>query len=111
MDGTKSEQAVFGLKYGGCKRYVLNIVVFCLIFLASENFEISTSISYRISLSIADSIIISIGDAVRDKLSSEIRQTAEQYWMEKAEEFCSLWQFTNCIGSIDGKHFEIQGTA
>jgi len=35
-------------------------------------------------------------------------QPTEKEWKRKGGEFYSLWQFRNCIGATDGKHFEIQ---
>jgi hypothetical protein len=31
-----------------------------------------------------------------------------EMWRQIADDFYSMWQFPNCIGAIDGKHFEIQ---
>lgn len=32
----------------------------------------------------------------------------EERWLEVSKDFNNLWQMPNCIGSIDGKHVEIQ---
>lgn len=35
-------------------------------------------------------------------------EPTEQIWKESAEKFNNMWQFPNCIGSIDGKHVTIK---
>lgn len=35
-------------------------------------------------------------------------ELCEEFWMEKAEEFKTRWNFPNCIGAIDGKHVVVQ---
>lgn len=36
-----------------------------------------------------------------------VPSTPEQ-WLKVSEEFKTLWNYPNCIGSIDGKHIELQ---
>jgi len=85
------------------------MVVFIFRFLASGNSQISMSFSYRISPSTAHSIIISTCRAIWKTLSPiQLPQLTEEEWKKKGQEFYSLWQFPNCIGAADGKHFEIQ---
>ena len=45
-----------------------------------------------------------------DKMSSIYLKfpETESQWVQIAEEFDELWQFPNCIGALDGKHFRIQ---
>jgi hypothetical protein len=38
----------------------------------------------------------------------EMPEPTGEMWRKIADDFYSLWQFPNCIGVIDGKHFEIQ---
>ena len=97
------------LKYGGYKRYLLNMIVLIFRFLASGDSQILMSFSYRIAPSSVLFIIISPCEAIWNKLSqTELPQPTEEDWKKKAEEFYSLWQFPTCIGAIDGKHIEIQ---
>lgn len=46
-----------------------------------------------------------IWDVLRDVVFPE---PTEEMWIRKAYEFEVLWNFTHCIGSIDGKHVVIQ---
>jgi hypothetical protein len=88
---------------------VLKRVVVIFRFLASGNSKISLSFSYRIALSAVRSIITSTCEAIWNKLPPiELPQPTEEEWIEIAAEFCSLWQFPNCTGVIDGKHIETQ---
>ena len=63
----------------------------------------SMNFSYRIAPSTVYSII-STCEAICNKLSAtELQNLTEEKLKIKVIEFYSLWQFSNCIGAIDGK--------
>ena len=87
------QRAVLVLKHGGCKRYLLYMIVLIFRFLTSRNYQISMNFIYRIPPSTVHSIIISTYEATCNKLyPTKLPQPAEAEGKKKAEEFCSLWQ-------------------
>lgn len=60
-----------------------------------------------------DSTIGKVIENVCDSIWSCLREEympvlSELQWIERANRFDELWNFPNCIGSIDGKHIRVQ---
>jgi hypothetical protein len=81
--------------------------VFCS-YLASGDQQKSIAKNYRVGRSTVCEIIHETTDLIYQALQPRflpVPSTAE--WKLIADDFENLWQFPNCVGAIDGKHFEI----
>lgn len=66
-------------------------------------------LNYRIGKSTVAEIIPEVCDALWAKLQPLYMPTpTENDWLEVAAGFQQRWQFSNCIGALDGKHVVIQ---
>ncbi|PNF29515.1 hypothetical protein B7P43_G01933 [Cryptotermes secundus] len=72
-------------------------------YLGSKDSQISLSFSYSLDPSTVNSIIFQTCKAIK-----EMPEPTGEMWRKMTDDFYSMWQFPNCIGAIDGKHFEIQ---
>jgi len=87
-DKTHPRRQYSCLKYVGCKRYLLNMVVLILRFLASGNYQISISFSCRIAPSIVHSINVSTCEAIWNRLSRTVLpQPTGEEWKKKQNNF------------------------
>lgn len=60
---------------------------------------------YRVDCSTVAQIVDEVCDAMWVKLKPiYMKPPTEEMWNLTTEEFFNMWQFPNCIGSIDGKH-------
>ncbi|KAL0870611.1 hypothetical protein ABMA27_005572 [Loxostege sticticalis] len=73
-----------------------------------RNLQFSTVISHQL----LSKIIPETCEAIIKVLNENIRlPETEEEWLIEAEQFEKLWQFPHCLGSMDGKHVEIQKPA
>ncbi|PNF18595.1 hypothetical protein B7P43_G06252 [Cryptotermes secundus] len=78
-------------------------------YLGSGDSQISLSFSYRLAPSTVNSIIFPTCKAIWETMAKkEMPEPTGEMWRKIADDFYSMRQFPNCIGEIDGKHFEIQ---
>ena len=66
---------------------------------------------YRVSLPVVSRIIRNTCDAIWTILNSKEYLKApanNKEWMEIENEFREKWNFSHCLGAIDGKHIVIQ---
>ena len=79
-------------------------------FLATGDSVQSMALAFRVGVSTVRKAVFQICKMIWDKMSSiymKFPETQSQ-WVRIAEDFDELWQFPNCIGALDGKHFRIQ---
>lgn len=69
--------------------------------------------TYHIGHSTVHYIIIEVAKAIWNVLSETYLKapSTELEWINIAADFERLWNFPNCIGSLDGKHIHIQAPA
>lgn len=68
----------------------------------------SLATQYRTEVSWVSRIIANcVRSIVLRLLQKAIPQPTAESWRRNAEAFAEKWNFPNCIGSIDGKHFRI----
>ncbi|KAG0725967.1 hypothetical protein GWK47_037553 [Chionoecetes opilio] len=74
---------------------------------ASGESRRSLEFQYRISHNLISSIIPEVCDALFAVLRGTYLKlpTTSAEWQEVASGFSNVWQFPNCIGALDGKHF------
>ncbi|KAJ8366785.1 hypothetical protein AAFF_G00342390 [Aldrovandia affinis] len=81
----------------------------CLRYLATGDSYRSIAYSYRVGITTVGYIIPEVATAIWECLVSEFMPVPKKEdWMTIAEEFRQHWNFPNCLGSIDGKHVNIQ---
>jgi hypothetical protein len=87
----------------------LLIILLCFRFLATEDQVSSIAFAHRIGESTVYNIIKETC-TVTTKILSPIylKPPKEEDWKKIAAEFWNHWNFPNCIGAIDGKHFVIK---
>ncbi|XP_038106892.1 FERM domain-containing protein 8 isoform X3 [Culex quinquefasciatus] len=86
-------------------------MLFCLIhrFLATGISYNAIHFSYRIGVSTAAEIVKETCRAIWNHLQPlHMPQPTEQSFLMVARGYWQLWDFPNCLGSIDGKHIRIQ---
>ncbi|XP_024082199.1 protein ALP1-like [Cimex lectularius] len=84
----------------------------CLRFLATGDSFKSISYSYRLGHSTVCQIVNSTCRTIVTELMNEVMpQPTEESWKAVARDFEALWNFPNCIGALDGKHFTIEAPA
>ncbi|KAJ8386201.1 hypothetical protein AAFF_G00176250 [Aldrovandia affinis] len=81
----------------------------CLVTLQLGTHTGSIAYSYRVGITTVGYIIPEVATAIWECLVSEFMPVPKKEdWMTIAEEFRQHWNFPNCLGSIDGKHVNIQ---
>lgn len=64
---------------------------------------------HRLAPSNVTSIIFPTCEVIWETMAKNERpEPTEEMWTKTVDDFYSMWQFLNCIGTIDGKHSEIQ---
>uniref|UniRef100_A0A6P7HI19 Uncharacterized protein LOC114349058 n=1 Tax=Diabrotica virgifera virgifera TaxID=50390 RepID=A0A6P7HI19_DIAVI len=54
-------------------------------------------------------IINEVCEAIRKRLQPiYLSEPTTEIWQKSADDFLNMWQFPNCIGSLDGKHVTIK---
>ncbi|KYN23210.1 hypothetical protein ALC57_04376 [Trachymyrmex cornetzi] len=75
-------------------------------YLASGDSMVSLSYQFRIGKSTVSKIILETTTAIWNVLQPIVlKQPTEHDWKRIAKEFNDKWNFVNCIGAIDGKHY------
>ena len=65
--------------------------------------------AFRMSKSVVAKIVPEICNTIWEVLQPKYMPTPDsKRWLKIDEDFEALWQFPNCIGSIDGKHITLQ---
>lgn len=65
--------------------------------------------SYRVGFSTVAVIISEVCQAICQRMGEiYLPEPSTEMWKESAKKFEELWNFPNCIGSIDGKHVTIK---
>jgi len=65
--------------------------------------------SYRLGHSTVQSIVLEVCNAIISNLKEECMPTLkEDVWKIISIEFWEIWNFSNCIGALDGKHVVIE---
>ncbi|XP_025420698.1 uncharacterized protein LOC112690816 [Sipha flava] len=81
----------------------------CLRFLGTGDSYQSIAFSFRLGHSIVQSIVFEVCSAIISKLKEEyLSIPSEEDWKRIAKEFWDIWNFSNCIGALDGKHVVIE---
>lgn len=72
----------------------------------------SIALSYRVGESTVKNIIAEVCAAIAIVLGSEcLILPSEEKWKLISSDFLYYWNIPNCLGAIDGKHFQIQAPA
>lgn len=84
--------------------------LFIFSFLAHGDSVTTTSLFFRIGRSTLYSIIPEVCNAIWEVLQPTYLQCPkeEDEWIKIADKFNNMWNYSNCIGAIDGKHCRIQ---
>ncbi|XP_050502605.1 uncharacterized protein LOC126881914 [Diabrotica virgifera virgifera] len=78
-------------------------------FLATGDSFSTIGHSYRVGFSTVSTIINEVCEAIRKRLQPiYLPEPTTEIWQKSAEDFLNMWQFPNCIGSLDGKHVTIK---
>ncbi|GIX85010.1 DDE Tnp4 domain-containing protein [Caerostris darwini] len=89
----------FAIRYPSISSYAIRR------FLASGDLMVSLSCTFRIGRSTVSRINRETCEALYDRLSPIVlSKPGTEKWLAIAKKYFSKWQFSNCIGSIDGKH-------
>ncbi|XP_025405334.1 uncharacterized protein LOC112679660, partial [Sipha flava] len=81
----------------------------CLWFLGTGDSYQSIAFSFRSGHKTVQSIVLEVCSAIISKLKEEcLLIPSEEDWKRIAKEFWDIWNFTNCIGALDGKHVVIE---
>jgi len=76
--------------------------------LASGDGYQTIALSYRIGISTTANIIKETCEAIWDCFYADVLFTSTRDgWRKISSEFQEIWNFPNCIGALDGKHFSI----
>lgn len=73
-------------------------------YLATVDKMSSIAFAFRIGNSTASAIIADTCECLWNVLQNEMFIPSEDNWKEIAKEFYTRWNFSHCIGEIDGKH-------
>ena len=76
--------------------------------ISGESFN-SLHYTFRMGESTVSQIVHETADAIYQCLRPEYLQVPnkKEDWLKISKEYYDLWQFPNCIGSLDGKHVKI----
>lgn len=81
----------------------------CICYLAAGDSFQSLSYAFRVAPNTISKIISESCQVIWDVLAEIVfPEPTEQLWYQKACDYEDLWDFPNCIGSIDGKHVVLQ---
>ena len=81
-------------------------------YLATGDSFRSLGFRFRVGFSTVAGIVNTVATAIWDCLVAEYMPVPTgREWKEIAENFHRLWNFPNCLGTIDGKHVQIQAPA
>ncbi|XP_026330586.1 uncharacterized protein LOC113238079 [Hyposmocoma kahamanoa] len=81
----------------------------CLRYLITGVSFKSLAFSYRMGFSTVRSIVHETCQAIFTVLrSTTLPKSTSQQWQSIATDFEKIWNFPNCIGAMDGKHFKIR---
>ncbi|KAF0701375.1 DDE Tnp4 domain-containing protein, partial [Aphis craccivora] len=65
--------------------------------------------SFRVGFSTVSKIVVEVSEAIIKILGPMfLPEPTTAVWKESAKGFYEKWQFSNCIGSVDGKHVTIK---
>lgn len=89
-------------------KFITNYYIFCFRFLATGDSFKTIGYNYRMSTATVSRIVHDTCIAIWQKLQPiHMKEPTKQDWENIAEDFENIWQFKNCLGSIDGKHVAI----
>ena len=79
-------------------------------YLASGQSMRDVSIQFRLGHTTTHKIIIEVCQAIRNGLAGRYVKcpSSPAEWAAVAQGFCQRWNFSKCLGAIDGKHINIQ---
>lgn len=78
-------------------------------FLATGDSFSTIGHSYRVGFSTVGLIVKEVCEAICKRMEPLFLPVpTKEIWESSAEQYSRLWQFPNCIGSIDGKHVTIK---
>jgi hypothetical protein len=85
--------------------------IFCR-FLATGDSMRTIAFNYRLGHTTVWLIIKDVCNAIVKKMMEEqMSVPKENGWEEIADDFWRLWNFHNCVGTLDGKHIQIEAPA
>jgi len=65
--------------------------------------------SYRVGFETVSQIVTEVCQAICRRMENiYLPEPTTEIWEQSAKVFEDVWQFPNCIGSIDGKHITIK---
>lgn len=71
--------------------------------------HMTISFSYRLGHTTVNKIVKETCKIIVDQLMSEVLpEMTTEMWKAVAEDFWLLWNFSNCLGALDGKHVVIE---
>lgn len=66
------------------------------------------AVSYRLGHSTVQNIVIEVCTAINETFMAEFIPTpSREKWLQIADDMWTMWNFPNCLGPLDGKHFVI----
>nr|CAI5865066.1 unnamed protein product [Callosobruchus analis] len=78
-------------------------------FLATGDSYSSLMYVFKISKQVVSKIIPEVCEAIIEVLHQYVNlPQGEQEWLNIAKQFNDVWNFPNCVGSVDGKHVVLQ---
>ncbi|XP_024886649.1 protein ALP1-like [Temnothorax curvispinosus] len=81
----------------------------CICYLTTGDSFQSLSYAFRVAPNTISKIVSETCQVIWDVLAEIVfPEPTEQLWYQKACDYEDLWDFPNCIGSIDGKHVVLQ---
>lgn len=87
------------------------LAVFLRFMATGDSFK-TISYSYRQGHATIARIVSETSRAIVKTLIDEVMsKPTEEKWKSIAEDFWTTWNFPNCIGALDGKHFRIEAPA
>lgn len=93
-----------------CEKLRLSVSVYFYRYLASGDMMSSLKYQFLRGKTTISNIIAETCEVIWSELHEALipAQLDQDDWVRIADEFASLWNFPQCIGSIDGKHIVIQ---
>ncbi|XP_067950445.1 uncharacterized protein [Watersipora subatra] len=81
-----------------------------LLYLATGDSIKLIAMFFRVGLSTVREIIYTTCDSIWDRLRHTylVTPSTEDAWLDIAKGYEQTWNFPNCLGSVDGKHCQIQ---